>query len=70
MNNRFPGDQRVRYLVSFAIGCCIGVILHYALYRIGRLPLEPFIYMRFEAGRPLNLTTIVAVFNIRAFPWN
>jgi hypothetical protein len=36
----------VRRVVSFVIGCMIGVLFHYALYRMG-LPLEPFIYMAF-----------------------
>jgi hypothetical protein len=33
-------------LISFVLGCLIGVILHYALHRMG-LPVEPFIYMAF-----------------------
>lgn len=36
----------VRVIVSFGLGCAIGVVLHYTLYRMG-LPLEPFIYMAF-----------------------
>jgi hypothetical protein len=36
----------VRYLASFGLGCLIGILFHYALYRIG-LPIEPFIYMAF-----------------------
>jgi hypothetical protein len=36
----------VRILGSFLIGCAVGVLFHYALYRIG-LPLQPFIYMAF-----------------------
>jgi len=36
----------VRILVSFLLGCAIGVLFHYALYRMG-LPVEPFIYMAF-----------------------
>jgi hypothetical protein len=36
----------VRRVVSFVLGCLIGVLFHYALYRMG-LPLEPFIYMAF-----------------------
>jgi hypothetical protein len=36
----------VRVLVSFLIGCLIGVLFHYALFRMS-LPMEPFIYMAF-----------------------
>jgi hypothetical protein len=36
----------LRLMVSFAIGCLLGVLFHYALYRMG-LPIEPFIYMAF-----------------------
>lgn len=36
----------VRFVVSFLIGCLIGVLFHYALYRMS-LPMEPFIYMAF-----------------------
>jgi hypothetical protein len=36
----------VRILASFLLGCAIGVLFHYALYRMG-LPVEPFIYMAF-----------------------
>ena len=36
----------LRILVSFLLGCAIGVLFHYALYRMG-LPVEPFIYMAF-----------------------
>jgi hypothetical protein len=35
-----------RLVVSFFVGCCIGIVFHYALYRMG-LPIEPFIYMAF-----------------------
>lgn len=35
-----------RSLASFILGCFIGVLFHYTLYRMG-LPLEPFIYMAF-----------------------
>jgi hypothetical protein len=38
--------KAVRHVASFLIGCAVGVLFHYALYRIG-LPLEPFIYMAF-----------------------
>jgi hypothetical protein len=31
---------------SFTVGCLVGVVLHYALYRMG-MPLKPFIYMSF-----------------------
>lgn len=33
-------------LASFLIGCLIGVVFHYVLYRMS-LPLEPFIYQAF-----------------------
>jgi hypothetical protein len=36
----------VRILLSFLLGCLIGLILHYALYRMS-LPVEPFIYQAF-----------------------
>jgi hypothetical protein len=36
----------VRIVLSFLVGCAIGVLFHYALYRMG-LPVEPFIYMAF-----------------------
>jgi ABC-type Mn2+/Zn2+ transport system permease subunit len=36
----------LRILLSFLIGCIIGIVGHYTLYRIG-LPVEPFIYMAF-----------------------
>jgi hypothetical protein len=36
----------LRWAISFAVGCCVGVVLHYALYRMG-LPVQPFIYMAF-----------------------
>ncbi len=35
-----------RWLASFALGCAVGAVLHYALYRMS-LPIEPFIYMAF-----------------------
>ena len=38
--------KAARIAVSFALGCLIGMILHYALYRMG-MPIEPFIYMAF-----------------------
>jgi hypothetical protein len=38
--------HRARWLVSFLIGSLLGVLVHYALYRIG-LPIEPFIYVAF-----------------------
>ena len=31
----------VRWAGSFLLGCCAGVLFHYALYRMG-LPVEPF----------------------------
>ena len=36
----------LRYLVSFLLGCLIGALFHYVLYRM-TLPIEPFIYMAF-----------------------
>jgi len=36
----------VRCLLSFFLGCLVGLLLHYALYRMA-LPIEPFIYMAF-----------------------
>ena len=36
----------LRQVVSFLLGCAIGVLFHYMLYRIG-LPVEPFIYLAF-----------------------
>lgn len=36
----------VRYAASFVLGCLIGVLFHYVLYRMS-LPVEPFIYMAF-----------------------
>jgi hypothetical protein len=36
----------LRQVVSFLLGCAIGVLFHYVLYRIG-LPVEPFIYLAF-----------------------
>jgi hypothetical protein len=36
----------LRFVVSLALGCVIGAIAHYALYRIS-LPVEPFIYLAF-----------------------
>jgi len=36
----------LRYLVSFLLGCLIGILFHYILYRMS-LPVEPFIYMTF-----------------------
>ncbi len=35
-----------RVVSSLLLGAAIGVVLHYALYRMG-LPLEPFVYMSF-----------------------
>ena len=35
-----------RWCVSFVLGCLIGVLFHYALYRMS-LPVQPFIYMAF-----------------------
>jgi hypothetical protein len=36
----------IQRIVSFCIGCSIGILFHYALYRMG-LPVQPFIYMAF-----------------------
>jgi high-affinity Fe2+/Pb2+ permease len=36
----------LRIGLSFLIGCLLGVLFHYTLYRMG-LPIEPFIYMAF-----------------------
>lgn len=33
-------------LVSFLVGVSLGILFHYALYRMA-LPLEPFIYVAF-----------------------
>lgn len=35
-----------RAVASFVLGCLIGVLFHYVLYRMS-LPVEPFIYMAF-----------------------
>ena len=39
-------SRLLRVLCSFALGLVIGVVFHYALYRMG-LPVQPFIYMAF-----------------------
>ena len=36
----------LRLAVSFVLGCAVGVLLHYTLYRMS-LPLEPFVYVAF-----------------------
>jgi hypothetical protein len=36
----------LRIVASFLLGLAVGVVLHYALYRMG-LPIQPFIYMAF-----------------------
>ena len=36
----------VRGVLSFLLGCLIGVLFHYTLYRMS-LPVQPFIYMSF-----------------------
>ena len=36
----------LRYVISFLLGCLIGILFHYVLYRMS-LPIEPFIYMAF-----------------------
>jgi hypothetical protein len=35
-----------KIVFSFLLGCLVGIILHYTLYRMS-LPLEPFIYVGF-----------------------
>jgi len=35
-----------RWILSFVLGCLIGILFHYTLYRMA-LPIEPFIYMAF-----------------------
>jgi hypothetical protein len=45
-----PGRDRIggpgRWLLSFLVGCALGVLFHYMLYRLA-LPVEPFIYVAF-----------------------
>jgi hypothetical protein len=36
----------LRWLLSFLLGCLLGTLFHYALYRMS-LPVQPFIYMSF-----------------------
>ena len=36
----------VHWVISFLVGCFVGLVLSYALYRMS-LPVEPFIYMAF-----------------------
>jgi hypothetical protein len=36
----------LRAVASFLLGCAVGVVLHYTLYRMG-LPIQPFIYVGF-----------------------
>lgn len=38
--------RALRIVISLHIGLAVGVVLHYALYRMS-LPVEPFIYMSF-----------------------
>jgi hypothetical protein len=40
------GLQALRIAVSITLGVVVGVLLHFALYRIG-LPVQPFIYQAF-----------------------
>jgi hypothetical protein len=35
-----------RWCLSFLVGCALGVLFHYMLYRLA-LPVEPFIYVAF-----------------------
>ena len=39
-------QRTLRFLLSLALGLVAGVVLHYALYRMG-LPVKPFIYLAF-----------------------
>ena len=39
-------NRWTRWLWSFVLGCALGVLCHYILYRIS-LPVEPFIYTAF-----------------------
>jgi hypothetical protein len=39
-------SRLVRWLISFLLGCLIGLLFHYTLYRMS-LPVQPFIYMSF-----------------------
>jgi hypothetical protein len=48
-----PGRGRIdrlvtvgRWLLSLLIGCALGILFHYTLYRLS-LPVEPFIYVAF-----------------------
>ena len=36
----------LRVVASFVVGCLVGMVLHYALYRMS-LPVQPFIYSAF-----------------------
>lgn len=38
--------KRLNPWLSFIVGCCVGVLFHYVLYRV-TLPIEPFIYLAF-----------------------
>jgi xanthosine utilization system XapX-like protein len=38
--------RTLRIVFSFVIGLAIGIVFHYALYRMG-LPIQPFIYLAF-----------------------
>lgn len=40
------GVQALRVAVSIALGLAVGILIHFALYRIG-LPVQPFIYQAF-----------------------
>jgi len=40
------GMMALRIAVSIALGLAVGILLHFALYRIG-LPVQPFIYQAF-----------------------
>jgi hypothetical protein len=39
-------SKSIQWTVSAALGLFVGVLFHFALYRIG-LPIEPFIYQAF-----------------------
>jgi hypothetical protein len=36
----------VRLLMSILLGCMVGILFHYVLYRMS-IPVAPFIYMAF-----------------------
>ncbi len=38
--------RAARWAISFVLGAAVGIVLHYALYRMS-LPVKPFIYLAF-----------------------